>query len=564
MAINLRRVLNGELNEFKLEYPCHAPDEQRWFRVEVRPQIAGRQSGAVIMHVNITDTKLAEETARKATWEIWDYKYALDESSIVAVTDAKGIIQHANDNFCRIAKYTKEELIGRDHRIVSSGYHSKDFIRNLWQTISSGRIWKGELKNKAKDGTIYWVDTTIVPFLDEKNKPYKYLAIRTDITERKRSAEEHLLNEERYRNLYENSIVAMVTYNLVTGKATEVNDMAVEVCGYDSKEDFLENFNPAIHYVNGPDRRKLLNTLMTEGEIKSEIFEVKKKNGSPFWVKVFLKLYADRTMAQAVIIDVTQQVRYHEELEDKVEARTLELTASLQREQAMNEMKSRFVSIASHEFRTPLSTILSSVSLVAAYPKEDQEAKRNKHIDRIKTSVKNLTGILNDFLSLEKLEQGKVEIIRQPVDIPQVAADLKDDLNGMLKAGQGINFDHAGDLEITLDKKILRHVLQNLLSNAIKYSGENSEITFTTAISDGFLTITVRDEGIGIPEEEQTHLFGEFFRAKNVAGIQGTGLGLNIVKRYVELLNGIINFESRPGAGTTFTVVFPEAVADTE
>ena len=269
-------------------------------------------------------------------------------------------------------------------------------------------------------------------------------------------------------------------------------------------------------------------------------------------------------MAQAVIIDVTQQVRYHEELEAKVEARTLELTASLQREQAMNEMKSRFVSIASHEFRTPLSTILSSISLVAAYAKDDQEAKRNKHIERIKTSVKTLTEILNDFLSLEKLEQGKVEIIRQPVDIPQVAADLKDDLNGLLKQGQGIIFSHQGELEITLDKKILRHVLQNLLTNAIKYSGENSDITLTTTISDGFLIITVRDEGIGIPEEEQTHLFGEFFRAKNVAGIQGTGLGLNIVKRYVELLNGIINFESRPGVGTTFTVVFPEAVADTE
>src|ERR1043165_8875414 len=128
-----------------------------------------------------TGTDSVEETLRKSLKEISDYKYALDESSIVAITDQKGTIRYVNNNFCKISKYSSEELLGQDHRIINSGYHSKEFIRNLWVTIANAKIWRGELKNKAKDGTIYWVDTTIVPFLGIDGKPYQYVAIRADI-----------------------------------------------------------------------------------------------------------------------------------------------------------------------------------------------------------------------------------------------------------------------------------------------------------------------------------------------------------------------------------------------
>ncbi|MEO7984643.1 MAG: PAS domain S-box protein, partial [Bacteroidota bacterium] len=172
-----------------------------WFSVKVYPSA----DGLTIFYKDVTESKKAGQELLKTLKEVTDYKFALDESSIVAITDHKGIIKYANKNFCKISKYSADDLIGQDHRIINSGYHPKEVIKNLWATIASGKIWKGDLKNKAKDGTIYWVDTTIVPFLDEKGKPYQYVAIRADITERKKVEEELAYSEMHFRSLIENS-----------------------------------------------------------------------------------------------------------------------------------------------------------------------------------------------------------------------------------------------------------------------------------------------------------------------------------------------------------------------
>jgi PAS domain S-box-containing protein len=400
-----------------------------------------------------TDEKISqlnkelENRLQQSQTEVSDYKHALDESAIVAITDQKGIIKHVNNNFCKISKYSREELLGQDHRIINSGYHTKEFIRNLWVTIANGKIWRGELRNKAKDGSHYWVDTTIVPFLNDQGKPYQYLAIRSDITQRK-------LAEE-------------------------------------------------------------------------------------------------------------QLIKINEELENKVKERTLELTHALEKEKELNEMKSRFVSIASHEFRTPLSAILSSTSWVEHYTSAEQEEKRKKHVDRIKSSVRNLTSILDDFLSLEKLEQGKVEAHNSRFNLKEFIEDGVEEMEGMSKRKhQKVNFNYEGEQEVYQDKKILRNVLLNLLSNAVKYSPEGKEIHVSTIVNNGKVSVSVRDEGIGIPAEAQKSLFDKFFRAKNATNIQGTGLGLNIVKRYVELIDGHISFVSTENVGTTFTVEFPKTKKD--
>ena len=235
-----------------------------------------------------------------------------------------------------------------------------------------------------------------------------------------------------------------------------------------------------------------------------------------------------------------------------------ELRKAIEKERELNTLKSRFVSMASHEFRTPLSTILSSADLLEMYTTEEQQDKRLRHTTRIKSAVNNLISILNDFLSLSKLEEGKITITPVEFNLEAFCAEVMDDVQALLKPGQILQ--HHGlsaDTLITLDKKMLKNVFINLFSNAIKYSEPGKAIDCYVSIENKELNISIQDHGIGIPEEEQQHLFTRFFRAHNAENIPGTGLGLNIVKRYVELMSGRIHFESTLGEGTTFHVHIP-------
>ncbi|MBF9254119.1 response regulator [Pontibacter sp. 172403-2] len=271
--------------------------------------------------------------------------------------------------------------------------------------------------------------------------------------------------------------------------------------------------------------------------------------------------------------------RLNTELEQRVKERTQELGAAirkleqtnkslyeaeqevrkaLQKEKELHELKSRFVTIASHEFRTPLSTVLSSASLIGKYKSTEDDDKRQKHVDRIKSAVSNLTSILNDFLSISRIEEGKIYNVPSEFDLVAFSAEVADEMQGFLKTGQRIHYKNYRDKAIiTLDRQLLKNILFNLLSNASKYSGEDRNIYFTTETTDEAIRITVQDEGIGIPDADKTHLFTPFFRAQNVTNIQGTGLGLNIVKKYVDIMEGTLSYQSELDKGTTFTIVFP-------
>lgn len=235
------------------------------------------------------------------------------------------------------------------------------------------------------------------------------------------------------------------------------------------------------------------------------------------------------------------------------------LLAALEREKELGELKSRFVTMASHEFRTPLTAILASTFLLESYSGDDYSKEKVVHTSRIKRSVNNLTNILNEFLSLEKLEANKVSVVHSDINIPEyIQDDLIGEMDLIKKPGQSIEYQHTGKSIVHLDHHLLWSILTNLISNALKYSRPNSNVKVTSELKDEKLTVVVTDKGIGIPADEQKNIFGRFYRARNVTNIEGTGLGLHIAQKYVGLLNGQITFDSRLDEGTIFTVVIPD------
>ena len=331
-------------------------------------------------------------------------------------------------------------------------------------------------------------------------------------------------------------------------------------------------------YAKGDKRR------MAQGR---NLFGVK-RNGDRFPVEIGLNpfsLYGE-TYVMALIIDVTnikekerQINELNEGLEKKIKVRTVELrdtvamlkkeiklrTAAeakiknaLQKERDLNELKTQFLSLVSHEFKTPLSGILTSATLVGKYKDSDQQDKRDKHLKTIIGEVRHLNGILTDFLSIERLEKGKEVYKFTDFSLSKVINEVIYNANMLLKSGQHINYPQNVDgISIRQDQKIVTLVLTNLLSNAVKYSPEDTTIDLRVVLGEDKIVFHVADEGIGIPEKDQKHIFERYFRAENTLLNQGTGIGLNIIKGHLENLDGSIRFKSRENSGSTFTVELP-------
>jgi len=274
-----------------------------------------------------------------------------------------------------------------------------------------------------------------------------------------------------------------------------------------------------------------------------------RKDGTTFFVSL------DITPLKDVHGSITSYLGIAIDISEKKIAEA-ELRAALEKEKELNELKSRFVSMASHEFRTPLSAVLSSAYLVSRYTTAEEQPQRDKHIQRIVSSVSSLTEILNDFLSVGKIEEGNIYPHYDHYDVKKQINTVIQEVHHLLKKGQNISYEHSGSNSVYLDPSMMKHIAINLLTNAIKFSPEDSRIELGMENRKSELVFSVKDKGIGIPKQDQEHLFKRFFRSSNVTNIQGTGLGLHIVGKYAELMNGKIECRSAEGKGTQFIITF--------
>ena len=340
------------------------------------------------------------------------------------------------------------------------------------------------------------------------------------------------------------------------GKIILCNPSSLKMFGYDDAQDIIgkpievlipDRYRHGHAAYREEFNRQPQNRAMGHGR---NLFG-QKKSGLEFPVEVSLSFYfkENSQFVIAFIVDITER--------KKIEASRIEILEALDKEKQLNEIKSRFMSIASHEFRTPLSTILSSATLLSKYESGGDQWRREKHIEKIKNAVRSLNGILEDFLSLGKLEEGKITINPTRFDISEFMLSLVEEMNTLLKSGQQIIIRQTGGDHTHTDKRILKNILTNLVTNAIKFSPEGSPIRIMISNNDQLLTMQVADEGIGIPENELAQLFSSFYRAGNAVNIQGTGLGLHIVKRYLTLLNGDIQVKTMINTGSSFTITVP-------
>lgn len=388
---------------------------------------------------------------------------------------------------------------------------------------------------------------------------------------------------QRFGALFDYASIGILVTNK-QGEIIMINDFALEQFGYRREELLgstvekllppqLRNRHTAHRerYAAHPQSRPM--------GIGLDLFAIR-KDGSEFPVEISLSHYENEegSFVIAYINNITARKqaeakieRLNNELEQMVEERTQQLreamgmlerskedlTVALGKEKELSELKSRFVSLASHEFRTPLATILSSAYLVKQYGKEEDHEKRNKHLQRIVICAKLLTDILDEFLSVGKIEEGKIQVRFLNIKVDDFFQNIIQEIQGITKEGQLVDYLHEGASNITLDPSLLKHIAMNLLSNAIKFSDNNSTILVRTYHYDGEFKLKVADHGIGMSRDDQQHLFERFYRGANTSNIQGTGLGLHIVSKYCELMNGSISCESELNKGTTFTIILP-------
>ncbi len=470
---------------------------------------------------------------------------------------------------------------------------TKELIGNMLLHVNEKSIYEEETLLINSDGVEFWGNLQITKFRYAE-KPYYYVII-SDISSQKLAEQHEKDLEIRFEALFMHAAIGIIMVDK-PGNILLSNRFADRLFGYDVGELIGEKLEILIPknsreshehtykiYTLNPQSRPMGAGLNLNGQKKDgSLFPVEislshfKSGETPYYISFINDMTFKKKAEENLITKNSEIQKLNANLEREVVSRTnalvetlktlekskKELEIALNKEKELGELKSRFVSMASHEFRTPLTAIQSAASLIEKYDDKDGQEKREKHTQRIKAAVGNLTDILEEFLSVGKLEEGKVVTNVSNFDLNELIEDCIIDLRSTLKSGQTIDYQHIGSNELSLDKSLLRKIIINLCSNAIKFSPANSIIDLNTEINGTSFLLKVNDNGIGISEEDKKHLFDRFFRGKNVTNIQGTGLGLHIVARYVDLLKGKIMLKSDLNKGTEFAIEFKINKAD--
>jgi PAS domain S-box-containing protein len=500
--------------------------------------------------IDITERKRAEVELTDSLLEVSEMKAALDEHAIVAITDPQGRITFVNDKFCAISKYPREELLGQDHRIINSGFHPPEFIRDLWTTITHGRVWHGEIRNRAKDGSLYWVDTTIVPFLDERGKPRQYVAIRADITERKRAE----AAAAQLAAIVESSDDAIVGKDM-RGIVTSWNAGAEKVFGYSAGEMIGQPIMRLIAQDRHAEEERILSQIARGENVRHFETERIRKDGSPVDVSVTVSAIrnsAGRIVgASKVARDITERKLAEEEihrLNTELELRVIERTAQLE---AANKELEAFSYSVSHDLRAPLRAVdgFSQAVLEDYGPHLPEEGRR--YLKTIREGAQKMGMLIDDLLTFSRLSRGPLR--KQEVDVGALVGSVLEDLSSQRE-------ERRIDLRITEmpacagDPALLRQVWFNLLSNALKYTRKRDVAVVEIGCErkpEGDVYF-VRDNGTGFDMRYAGKLFGVFQRLHRAEEYEGTGVGLAIVQRVIHRHGGRVWADAAVDRGATF------------
>lgn len=477
---------------------------------------------------------------------------------ILIVNDKQQIVA-SNSVANHMFGYSGETLNGQFLKVLlpnsAQSMHGKYFDGFLEKGKRRNMGLGLDLQGVRQDGSEFPLEIGLNPF---KLLQKKYvMALVVDITERKK-AEQAI---GHWFRIFNESLNEIYVFDTKTLKFININHGAQLNLGYTLEELHQMSVLDIKPELTKESLKRLIWPLTKNKKDKIDFETIhRRKDGTTYPVEVHLQLsYIEKKeVCVAIVLDIADRKNYTEKLEHTVEERTLQLRNALKKEKELNELKTKFLSLVSHEFKTPLTSILTSITLLSKYTDSNQQEKRDKHIKTIKSKVKYLDNILSDFLSIERLETGKVRYNTTTFPLSKLVNEVIYTSNSLLKEGQRILYPKGIDgIMVTFDEKIMALSLSNLLLNAIKYSSEETNVELVVEETEDCLFIHIRDQGVGIPKEDHPFIFDRYYRASNVLTTQGTGIGLNIARQHIVNLGGEILFESELGRGSTFTLKIP-------